>query len=114
MMESEVVRKLSLDAVAREQLDHARRASGRSAETVVGGHEMVLRQTVVALTAGTSLQEHVNPGEATLQVLSGRVQLHAGVDAWDGREGDLLIIPEGPHSVTASEDAAFVLTVVKT
>ena len=41
--------KLSLDAVAREQLAAADRApSGRAAETVYGGHEKTLRQTVIA------------------------------------------------------------------
>ena len=48
--------KLSLDAVAREHLRRARESgSGRAAETVFGGHEKTLRQTVVALTAGTVL-----------------------------------------------------------
>ncbi|MGE5761991.1 MAG: DUF488 family protein, partial [Gemmatimonadota bacterium] len=68
--------KLSLGALAREQLDRARHASaGRSAETVYGGHEQTLRQTLMAFTAGTTLAEHENPGEATVYVLSGRVRL---------------------------------------
>ena len=47
------MQKVSLDAVAREQLDAAGRAdSARAATTVVGGHERVLRQTVVALRKG--------------------------------------------------------------
>jgi hypothetical protein len=57
--------KFSLTALAREQLDRARAVpSGRSATTVYGGHEHALRQTVTALTAGQSLDEHENPGEA--------------------------------------------------
>ena len=48
------MQKLSLDAVGRERLEAARRSSsGRAATTVVGGHEHVLRQTLVALRAGT-------------------------------------------------------------
>ena len=51
--------KSSLTALAREQLRMAKQApSGRSADTVYGGHEHVLRQTVIALTAGRELSEH--------------------------------------------------------
>ena len=106
--------KKSLDAVAREQLEAARDAdAGRSSTTVVGGHERSLRQTVIALTAGQELAEHENPGEATLQVLAGRVVLRAGAQTWDGRTGDLIVIPAGRHGLVAEEDAALLLTVVK-
>ena len=41
--------KLSLDALARELMKSATAASaGRSARTVYGGHEHVLRQTLMA------------------------------------------------------------------
>ena len=66
--------KSSLDALARELLAAASvSASGRAARTVYGGHEHVLRQTVIALAAGQALAEHENPGEATVHVLHGRV-----------------------------------------
>ena len=107
------MRKLSLDALARELLEKARAASGRAAETVCGGHEQHLRQTVVAMTAGIEMQEHESPGEATLHVLSGRVRLTAGSDTWDGRQGDLLLIPPERHGLVADEDAVVLLTVVK-
>ena len=108
------MRKTSLTAHARELLERARReASGRSSDTLVGGHEQVLRQTVVALLAGQTLGEHEGPGEATLQVLRGRVRLSAPTATWEGWEGDLLIVPTERHSVTAIEDAAFLLTVAK-
>ncbi len=108
------MRKFSLDALAREQLEDARQASnGRASRTVFGGHEHVLRQTVIALLAGQSLGEHSNTGESTVHVLRGRVRLHSGADAWDGRTGDMLLVPTAPHSLTATEDAAVLLTVAK-
>jgi quercetin dioxygenase-like cupin family protein len=102
---------MSLDALAREQLDRARSGHGRSATTVFGGHEQRLRQTVMAMVGGTESGEHASPGEATLQVLHGRVRLTSGDDVWDARSGDLLLIPPTSHSVHAVEDAAVLLTV---
>lgn len=106
--------KSSLTALARAQLNLAERSSsGRSASTVYGGHEHVLRQTVVALAAGRKLDEHHNPGEATVHVLHGRVRLAAGDASWDGSPGDLLIVPDSLHSLEALEAAAVLLTVAK-
>ena len=106
--------KSSLTALARELLEHATRtSSGRSADTVYGGHEHVLRQTVIALTAGHSLAEHENPGEATVHVLRGRVRLSTDDAAWEGVSGDLIIVPAVRHSLEALEDSAVLLTVAK-
>ena len=108
------MQKFSLDALAREHLQRAAAApNGRSATTVYGGHEHTLRQTLLALTAGTSLADHESPGEATLLVLRGRVRLAAGDAEWEGRSGDLVAIPPARHSLLALEDAAVVLTVAK-
>lgn len=108
------MQKFSLEALGREHLERARtESSGRSAGTVNGGHEQLLRQTLVALTAGTTLGEHENPGEATVQVLTGRVRLSSGEDAWEGRRGDLIVIPSARHDLHALEDAVVLLTVAK-
>jgi quercetin dioxygenase-like cupin family protein len=108
------MQKMSLQALAREQQERAAAASsGRSARTVWGGHEHVLRQTLIALTANTAMSEHENPGEATLQVMIGRVRLDADGNQWEGRQGDLLLIPPSRHSLLALEDAVVLLTVAK-
>jgi quercetin dioxygenase-like cupin family protein len=104
----------SLSALASHHLEIARTASsGRSAQTLYGGHDHVLRQTLIALRAGTSLDEHENPGEATLQVVHGRVTLVAGDFRADGSTGDLVPVPDARHSLEAVEDSAILLTVAK-
>lgn len=106
--------KLSLTDLTRQHLDLAQNASsGRSAHTVYGGHEHVLRQTLIALATGQKLAEHDNPGEATLHVLHGRVRLAAADTSWEGSLGDLLIVPDSRHTLEALEAAAVLLTVAK-
>ena len=102
----------SLTAVADEQLARARQShSGRAAHTVYGGRDHFLRQTVIAILEGRELSEHESPGEATLQVLRGRVKVHAGRDTWGGGIGDFLIIPPVRHSLSAIEDSVVLLSV---
>jgi len=109
------MQKFSLQAMARELLERARDGGGggRAAATVIGGHEKVLRQTVIAMVSGAVLGEHENPGEASVHVLTGRIRLSAGEHSWDGRHGDLLVVPDAPHSLQALEDSAILLTVAK-
>jgi quercetin dioxygenase-like cupin family protein len=106
--------KFSLEARARVLMKSAATApAGRAAATVYGGHEHVLRQTLIALTAGATLSEHENPGEATLHVLGGRVRLVADTTEWEGRDGDLIVVPQARHTLHALEDSAVLLTVAK-
>jgi quercetin dioxygenase-like cupin family protein len=108
------MQKESLTALARHHLETASTASsGRSAHTIYGGHEHVLSQTLIALRAGSSLAEHENPGEATVQVLHGRVTLVAGETEWNGSPGDLMTLPEARHSLEAVADSVVLLTVAK-
>lgn len=106
--------RTSLTRLVDEQLALARAAtSGRSAHTVHGGHDRSLHQTLIALTAGQRLQEHDSPGEATLQVLRGRIRLNAGEISTEAVIGDLLVIPDARHSVEAIEEAGILLTVAR-
>jgi len=105
---------VSLTAVAAEETAAAREGdAGRAARTIHGGHEHALRQTLIALLDGQELAEHESPGEATLQVVSGRVRLTAGDASWEGAAGDIVTIPPARHALTALADSAVLLTVVK-
>jgi quercetin dioxygenase-like cupin family protein len=113
MTHSEIVSS-SLAELTAEHLALARVASsGRSSQTVYGGHEHTLRQTLIAFTAGQRMNDHRNPGEATLQVLHGRVRLITPTTELDASTDDLVTIPDEVHSLTALEDSAVLLTVGK-
>lgn len=101
------------DLVASHLEAAAKASSGRSAQTLCGGADHTLRQTLIALAEGQQLHEHENPGEATLQVLQGRVRLVAGDAEWLGVTGDLMMIPDASHRLEASESSAVLLTVAK-
>ncbi len=101
-----------LTDLAREQLALAHDAgAGRSAVTLYGGHTHSLRQTVIALVAGRGLDEHENPGEATVHVLQGRVALVSGEESVELSAGELVVVPDHRHRLDALEDSVVLLTV---
>lgn len=83
--------------------------SHRAASTVLFGPSM--RATAIALAEGAELAEHDSPPAASLQVLTGTVRLHSGVNEWLLSPGDLMAIPSTRHGLTALTDAAVLLTV---
>ena len=104
---------ISLTQLATEQLQAARSGrAGRAAHTVHGGHDHMLRQTLIALIGGSELAEHNSPGQSTLQVLQGQVRVTAGSDTWSGGPGDLLVLPRERHGLHADSDAVVLLTVL--
>ncbi|WP_189546663.1 cupin [Streptomyces gelaticus] len=100
-----------LNALADEHLAAARAsAHGRSAHRLL--HEEPLRQTVIALTSGSALDEHNAPAAASLQVLRGRVRLTAASGDVELSAGALQPIPQERHGLLALEDAVVLLTAV--
>ncbi|QGU05823.1 cupin domain-containing protein [Corynebacterium comes] len=94
-----------------EQLLQAALAAdnGRQAKLLV--NDGPLRQTVIALKAGTRLQEHNSPPAASLFLLSGRVTV-TGQEVTEVEEGELVALTHHRHSVTADSDSVFLLTTV--
>ncbi|UEJ83838.1 cupin domain-containing protein [Brachybacterium halotolerans subsp. kimchii] len=117
----------SLELLADELLDAAASAhSGRAGRPFHGidahadggaahgaGRPGVLTQIVLALTEGSRLSDHENPGEATLQTLRGRVRVRAGERTFELSAGELLVIPQERHDLVALEDAVVILTIAR-
>lgn len=85
--------------------------SGRDAITVYGGRNNRLRQTVIALREGGELAEHSSPGEATLQVLIGKINFRTRTESVELVAGEYMHIPDELHAVDALTDSVFLLTV---
>ncbi|GAB2926958.1 hypothetical protein GCM10022245_68760 [Streptomyces mayteni] len=83
---------------------------GRSAHLFL--RDGPLRQSVIALTAGSELEEHTAPPAASLQVLRGRVRLIARDGEVELRSGELMKIPQTRHGLRALDDSVVLLTSV--
>lgn len=104
---------ISLAQLSDDLLSDAKESPARrSARTVVGGHDCVMRQTLIALLADSALAEHDSPGEATIQIIQGHVTLEWDAGNAQGRTGDLIEIPPKRHSLHAIEDSVVLLTAV--
>ncbi|MCW2616577.1 MAG: hypothetical protein JWN08_3571 [Frankiales bacterium] len=111
-MDTGVVEAVNVVSASEAQAVRAEASSSRrAAVTVYGGKGRSLRQTVIALASGARLAEHENPGEATVQVLSGRVRVSSDGGSWDGGPGDLLVVPQELHALEALEASSVLLTV---
>lgn len=103
---------LDLHEAARDVLAEALRSdAGRAARTLTPGSGAPLKQTLLALTAGSSLQEHAAPGPATIQIVVGRAHLTCEGKTTQLSAGEWAAIPEAPHGLEAMEDTAALLTV---
>ncbi|WP_199702277.1 cupin domain-containing protein [Jiangella rhizosphaerae] len=93
-----------------DQLEEARiSTAGRASRTLHSG--LHLRQTLIALTAGTRMDEHQSPGDATVHCLRGHVTLRTRERTIAVGEGELIDAPPERHDVVADQDSLFILTV---
>lgn len=102
---------LDLAAAADELLTTAGElAAGRAARTLTPGAGAPLKQTLVAIKDGQQLDDHVAPGSATIQVVTGSLTV-----AWDGdhlelESGQWATLPSEMHRVHARSDAVALVT----
>ncbi len=100
----------SLKRIKKKTLAQARASEhGRAAELLVS--DGPLRQTVLALTAGSILAEHNSPPAGSIQVLKGAIEVtgkHTHVIA----KPNLVALTHYRHQVQALEDSVFLLTAV--
>ncbi|NEE00696.1 cupin domain-containing protein [Phytoactinopolyspora halotolerans] len=102
--------EMTLESIGTHQLDAAKNSpNGRASRTLHSGAR--LRQTLMALTAGTRCDEHQSEGDATVQCLRGRVRLNAGERSILVEEGTLVDVPPWRHDLVADEDSLVILTV---
>ena len=99
------LRLLADSLLTRAASVHARRAASTLPHPVEG-----LRQTVIAMLAGTELAEHGSPGPASLVVLHGRIRLIVGGDTIELAVDQFSPIPDRLHSLAADEDAVVLLS----
>lgn len=82
---------------------------GSSSVTLVRQPDM--RVVLVALRAGSRMQEHHTTARVTIQVHHGRVRLSVGGRELSLAAGQLLMLDRGvPHDVQADDDSALLLT----
>jgi quercetin dioxygenase-like cupin family protein len=102
---------VALPEVSAALLDEARTSRARrAARRLCGGTGHTLRQTVIALLSASTLSDHENPGEATLQVLLGTVRLTWPDGTLDLDAGAHIVIPDAKHGLLAVTDAVVLLT----
>ena len=106
---------LDLYATADELLAEAGQlSSGRSARTLTPGQGAPLKQTLLALTAGQRLQEHIAPGPTTLLGIRGTCVLSHDHGAVTLTDGVWASCPTGPHAIEAVSDTVLLITVTPT
>ena len=101
----------SLIAMAEKLTEEATSAtSGRASLTLAHGDEMTL--VLVALKAGTTLEEHPAPAAATVITLSGSIIFTTSDEKITLEQGEAVAFTADLlHAVYASEDSAFLIVI---
>lgn len=106
------MRAIGLNELAEQLLALARaEPGGRVARTVHGDCNMSLRQMVVAWAGGRHAADYQAGGDATVQVIRGRLRITVAGVPTVLKSGDLVDVPPQPHSVEALEDSVLLVTV---
>ena len=85
-------------------------STGRSSKTLVKYAD--LRVVLMALKAGTCIQEHQTEGRISIQTISGHISIRASGRTFDLPAGSLLALDRATaHDVQALEDSAILLTI---
>ena len=82
---------------------------GRHAEILV--REGPLRQSMLAIAAGSELEEHNSPPAGSIYLLRGAIRV-TGEETTDIGAGELHTLTHYRHAVKAIEDSVFLLTTV--
>ncbi|AYY12466.1 cupin [Actinobacteria bacterium YIM 96077] len=102
--------EMVLESIGTDLLEAARNSSnGRSSRTLHSGAR--LRQTLTAMKAGTRLDKHQSPGDATILCLRGGVTIRAAERTVRVPEGALVDVPPQRHDLVADLDSVVILTV---
>lgn len=83
----------------------------RASQRITLDHEH-LRMTAISFDTGGELPSHRNPGEATLQVVRGRIRLIDDTREIEADAGTIVRVPDGIHRVDALEPSVVMLTAI--
>jgi quercetin dioxygenase-like cupin family protein len=85
-------------------------SGGRAAKTLV--KTAGLRLTLVLIKKGFGLNPEATAGGASIEVVEGRLRIHADGRPWDVGAGELIALADNLREpITALEETAFLLTV---
>ena len=100
-----------LISMAEKLMEEATSAtSGRASLTLAHGDEMTL--VLVALKAGTTLEDHSAPAAATVITLSGNIIVTTSGEKITLEQGEAVAFTADVlHAVYASEDSAFLIVI---
>ena len=106
-----MIKEFPLISMAEKLMEEATAAtSGRSSLTLAHGGEMTL--VLVALKAGTTLEDHQAPAAATVITLSGSIIFTTSAEKSTLEQGEAVTFTADIlHAVYASEDSAFLIVI---
>ena len=106
-----MLKAFPLMSMAEKLMEEATSAtSGRSSLTLAHGDEMTL--VLVALKAGTALEEHQAPAAATVITLGGNIIFTTHAEKITLEQGEAVTFTADIlHAVYASEDSAFLIVI---